>query len=98
MTYSSDYFTQLHGLAVELIGRGKAYVCHQSAEEIKASRNVLRAFHGVKAKESAAKAQLPDAAASPYRGRTVEENLKVRNLLTLEPISFSHLNPPFYHA
>ena len=28
ITYSSDYFTQLYELAVELIRRDKAYVCH----------------------------------------------------------------------
>jgi glutaminyl-tRNA synthetase len=28
VTYSSDYFAQLHALAVELIKRDKAYVCH----------------------------------------------------------------------
>lgn len=38
VTYSSDYFKQLHALAVELIKAGKAYVCHQKGEEIAASR------------------------------------------------------------
>ncbi|KAJ7638989.1 tRNA synthetases class I, catalytic domain-containing protein [Roridomyces roridus] len=38
ITYSSDYFQQLYELAVELIKRDKAYVCHCSQEEIKASR------------------------------------------------------------
>ncbi len=38
VTHSSDYFPQLHALAVELIKRGHAYVCHQSGEEIKAAR------------------------------------------------------------
>jgi glutaminyl-tRNA synthetase len=28
ITYSSDYFDQLYELAVELIKRDKAYVCH----------------------------------------------------------------------
>ena len=28
ITYSSDYFTELHAFAVELIKRDKAYVCH----------------------------------------------------------------------
>jgi glutaminyl-tRNA synthetase len=28
ITYSSDYFDELYGLAVELIRRDKAYVCH----------------------------------------------------------------------
>ena len=35
VTYSSDYFDQLHALAVELIRGGNAYVDHQTADEIK---------------------------------------------------------------
>eukprot|EP00055_Hartaetosiga_balthica_P018668 m.135083 g.135083 ORF g.135083 m.135083 type:complete len:768 (+) comp9826_c0_seq1:21-2324(+) len=35
ITYSSDYFVELHEAAVELIKRGGAYVCHQPAEELK---------------------------------------------------------------
>lgn len=38
ITFSSDYFTELYYLAVELIRRGKAYVCHQSGDEIQQSR------------------------------------------------------------
>ncbi|KAF7291050.1 Glutamine-tRNA ligase [Mycena chlorophos] len=38
ITYSSDYFQKLYDLAVELIKRDKAYVCHCTQEEIKASR------------------------------------------------------------
>ena len=35
VTYSSDYFEELHALAVQLIRSGNAYVCHQTADEIK---------------------------------------------------------------
>ena len=38
VTYASDYFQQLYDLAVELIRRRGAYVCHQTGDEIKASR------------------------------------------------------------
>lgn len=38
VTYSSDYFDQLHAFAVQLIKAGHAYVCHQTGDEIKASR------------------------------------------------------------
>ncbi|KAF9481805.1 glutaminyl-tRNA synthetase [Pholiota conissans] len=38
ITYSSDYFTELYELAVELIKRDKAYVCHCTQEEIKIDR------------------------------------------------------------
>ncbi|XP_043260696.1 probable glutamine--tRNA ligase isoform X1 [Colletes gigas] len=35
ITHSSDYFQQLYELAIKLIEKGLAYVCHQSSEEIK---------------------------------------------------------------
>ncbi|KZV75125.1 glutaminyl-tRNA synthetase [Peniophora sp. CONT] len=38
ITYSSDYFDQLYELAIELIKRDKAYVCHCTGEEIHAHR------------------------------------------------------------
>jgi glutaminyl-tRNA synthetase len=58
ITYSSAYFPLLYELAVELIKRGKAYVCHQTQAQIKEYR---------KKKNQ----QEP----SPWRNRTVEENL-----------------------
>lgn len=38
ITHSSDYFEQLYDLAVKLIKRGKAYVCHQSGDEMSRDR------------------------------------------------------------
>ncbi|KAG8704127.1 hypothetical protein FRC09_003748, partial [Ceratobasidium sp. 395] len=38
ITYSSDYFQELYELAVKLIERGGAYICHCTVEEIKANR------------------------------------------------------------
>lgn len=38
VTFSSDYFTQLYDYAVELIKRGKAYVCDQTAEQMRKGR------------------------------------------------------------
>ena len=35
VTHSSDYFQELYDMAVELIRRNLAYVCHQKVEEIK---------------------------------------------------------------
>lgn len=35
ITHSSDYFDQLYILALQLIKNGLAYVCHQSADEMK---------------------------------------------------------------
>ena len=39
--YASDYFEQLYEWAVELIRKGKAYVCDLSAEEIREYRGTL---------------------------------------------------------
>jgi glutaminyl-tRNA synthetase len=57
--YASDYFQQLHDWAVQLIRAGKAYVDDLSAEEIRKHRGTLT----------------EPGKESPYRNRTVEENL-----------------------
>ncbi len=57
--YASDYFEQLYEYAVQLIKKGKAYVCDLSIEEIKE-------YRGAFAKPGRD---------SPYRIRSVEENL-----------------------
>ncbi len=57
--YASDYFEQLYEYAVQLIKKGKAYVDSLSAEEI----SEYRGTPTTPGKES------------PYRNRTVEENL-----------------------
>ncbi|RJP64680.1 MAG: glutamine--tRNA ligase/YqeY domain fusion protein, partial [Ignavibacteriales bacterium] len=57
--YGSDYFEQMYLYAVDLIKKGKAYVCDLSADEIRESRGTL----SEPGKES------------PFRNRTVEENL-----------------------
>jgi glutaminyl-tRNA synthetase len=57
--YASDYFEQLYAFAVELINRGKAYVCDLTAEEIREYRGTLT----VAGKDS------------PYRNRSITENL-----------------------
>ncbi len=59
--YASDYFDKMYEFAVDLIKRGLAYVCDYSAEEIKQTRGDLQ----TPGKES------------PWRNRTVEENLKL---------------------
>eukprot|EP01116_Phalansterium_solitarium_P013460 TRINITY_DN30823_c0_g1_i1.p1 TRINITY_DN30823_c0_g1~~TRINITY_DN30823_c0_g1_i1.p1 ORF type:complete len:773 (-),score=346.87 TRINITY_DN30823_c0_g1_i1:174-2492(-) len=38
VTYSSDHFEQLYEWALELIRRGKAYVCHQTPEQVAEGR------------------------------------------------------------
>ena len=61
ITYSSDYFQQLYDLAVELIRRDKAYVCHCTQEEIKQARGEKTG-------------QKPRACV--HRTRPIEESLK----------------------
>jgi glutaminyl-tRNA synthetase len=57
--YASDYFDQLYDWAVQLIKAGKAYVDHLTADEIREYRGTLT----------------QPGKESPYRNRTVEENL-----------------------
>jgi len=57
--FASDYFEQLYGYAVELIGKGLAYVCELTPEEMRAYRGTLT----------------EPGKESPYRNRSVEENL-----------------------
>jgi glutaminyl-tRNA synthetase len=57
--YASDYFERLYEFAVALIKTGKAYVCDLSPDEVREYRGTLTR----------------PGTESPYRNRTVEENL-----------------------
>ena len=57
--YASDYFDKLYDYAVQLIKKGKAYVCDLSPEELRAYRGTLT----------------EPGKNSPYRERSIEENL-----------------------
>ena len=57
--YASDYFEQLYQSAMQLIKKGKAYVCDLSADEVREYRGTLT----------------EPGKNSPYRDRPVEENL-----------------------
>lgn len=59
--YASDYFEEMYEKAVLLIKKGKAYVCDLTAQEIKE----YRGDYNTPGKES------------PYRNRSIEENLKL---------------------
>ncbi|MFV0517299.1 MAG: glutamine--tRNA ligase/YqeY domain fusion protein [Aminipila sp.] len=59
--WASDYFDKMYEAAVELIKKGKAFVCDLNSEQIREYRGTLKA----PGKES------------PYRGRSIEENLKL---------------------
>jgi glutaminyl-tRNA synthetase len=65
--YASDYFEQLYQWAEELIKKGKAYVCDLSPEEISEYRGKAIIQDG--------KIITPPGRESPYRNRSVEENL-----------------------
>jgi glutaminyl-tRNA synthetase len=57
--YASAYFEKLYEFAIDLIQKGKAYVCDLSADEVSVQRGTLT----------------QPGRESPYRGRPVEENL-----------------------
>ncbi len=59
--FASDYFETMYECAVLLIKKGKAFVCDLSADEIKAYRGDFTT----------------PGRESPYRNRSVEENLKL---------------------
>jgi glutaminyl-tRNA synthetase len=57
--YGSDYFQQMYEFAVQLIKKGKAYVCDLTSDEIREYRGTLT----------------EQGKDSPHRNRSVEENL-----------------------
>lgn len=57
--YASDYFEQLYQYAIQLIKKGKAYVCDLSPQEVREYRGTLT----------------EPGKDSPYRNRFLEENL-----------------------
>ena len=59
--YASNYFDKMYECAEFLIKKGKAYVCDLSADEIREYRGTLK----------------EPGKNSPYRDRSVEENLKL---------------------
>jgi len=59
--FASDYFEQMYQYAMQLIEKGKAYVCDLTAEQIREYRGTLT----------------KPGKDSPYRKRSVEENLDI---------------------
>ena len=59
--FASDYFDQMYEYAIKLIKKGKAYVCDLTADQIREYRGTLT----------------EPGKESPYRNRTVEENLQL---------------------
>ncbi len=58
-TYASDFFEIIYNYAIELIKKGKAFVCDMNAEEISKNRGTL----------------VEPGKESPNRNRSIEENL-----------------------
>ncbi|MBL0731274.1 MAG: glutamine--tRNA ligase/YqeY domain fusion protein [Desulfosarcina sp.] len=61
LRHASDYFEQLYDYAVQLIKKGKAYVCSLSTDQIREYRGTLK----------------EPGKESPYRTRSIEENLEL---------------------
>ena len=59
--FASDYFDQMYEAAVKLLKKGKAFVCDLTADQIREYRGTLT----------------EPGKESPYRNRTVEENLQL---------------------
>jgi glutaminyl-tRNA synthetase len=59
--FASDYFPEMYRSAVDLIGKEKAFVCDLTADQIRETRGTLT----------------EPGEESPYRNRTVEENLDI---------------------
>ena len=59
--YASDYFDQMHAYAIQLIEKGKAYVCDLSGDDIRNTRGTLK----------------EPGTESPFRNRSVDENLNL---------------------
>ena len=57
--FASDYFQQMYDWAIQLVKAGKAYVCDQTAEQVREYRGTLT----------------QPGRESPYRNRSIEENL-----------------------
>ena len=66
LCFASDYFNEMHKYAIQLIQQGDAYICDLSSENIRQS-----------------KGNLTEAGKnSPYRERSIEENLKLFSRMT----------------
>ena len=63
--YGSDYSREIYNYAMDLIKKGKAYVCDLSASETREYRGTLT----------------EGGTNSPYRNRTVEENLELFEMM-----------------
>ena len=59
LCFASDYFEEMHGLAIQLVEQGDAFVCDLTSDEIRATKGTLT----------------EPGKDSPYRKRSVADNL-----------------------
>ena len=59
LCFASEYFEQMHGLAIQLVEQGDAFVCDLTSDEIRATKGTLT----------------EPGKDSPYRKRSIAENL-----------------------
>ena len=59
LCFASDYFEQMHGLAIQLVEQGDAFVCDLTSDEIRATKGTLT----------------DPGKDSPFRKRSIAENL-----------------------
>ena len=61
LCFASDYFDQMHGLSIQLVEQGDAFVCDLTSDEIRATKGTLT----------------DPGKDSPYRKRSIAENLEL---------------------
>lgn len=102
ITYSSDYFEQLYELAVELIKRGKAYVCHQTGDEIARDRKVgvespfrnRSAEENVKCFEDMRRGKYSEGEAT----LRMKIDMQHTNLVMRDPVAYRIMHVPHPHV
>jgi len=66
LCFASDYFEQMHGLAIQLVEQGDAFVCDLTSDEIRTTKGTLTEL----------------GKDSPYRKRSVGDNLDLFSRMT----------------
>ena len=72
LCFASDYFEQMHGLAIQLVEQGDAFVCDLTSDEIRATKGTLT----------------DPGKDSPYRKRSIAENLDMFARMTAGEFSY----------
>lgn len=67
ITNSSDYFDKITEFSIDLIKKGKAYICHCTLDDVRQRRKLFQSERDA--------GQLDPLLLSPYRNRDIEENL-----------------------